>query len=135
MTLTQRKRRGNPINVTIRRIKNEKLPIGQHLYSIRLDPKLAPIEHSLHTESTLELHHRPARNRCKKTHIQTSQPTTTQKTKPAENEKPRTKNQTRARSIPVLVVALSDHTHLVTAGTALERNPLTISETTETQSY
>ena len=49
--------------------------------------------------------------------------------------KTKAKNQTCTRSTPVLVVALSDHTHLVKAGTALERNPLTISETKKTQSY
>jgi len=35
---------------------------------------------------------------------------------------------TLCRFIPVLVGALSDHTHLVNAGTTLETNPLTISE-------
>jgi len=68
-TLTQRKRGGNPINVTINRIQNKKVPIRQHLNRIRFNSKLASIKHSLHTVPTLELHHRLHTKRCNNTPI------------------------------------------------------------------
>ena len=124
--LTQREWWRDSVKVTISRIKNQKLPIMQNLNTIRLNSKLTSIKHSFHIVTTLKFHHWFAQNPFNKN--------TQKSTKKSINFKKKNKKWLINKackdpnSIPVLVVALREQTHLEKAGTALERNPETSSE-------